>query len=332
MSEENTSEAGSNVDVSSESQSTEIGSGNVEAEVKSESGNGNEVSGEKAAAIDDAAEQVQDAIDDGASKEEVQELIKTFKIKVNGKEKEITLDLNDNEDIIRRLQMAEGGHEAMQRSAEMEKNLEGEIQNLIDDPWTTLEDLGFDVDKLAEERIQSRINQLQKSPEEIAQDERNTELEELRQQRREKEEESEQQEFERLQLKAESDIDTQITEALSATTQLPKSPYIVKRVADAMLAALDSGRQDVTAKDVLPWVEKEINEELQELFAAMPDKVLTKYIGNQTMERLRKQRLSKMTPPSNTQIKEIGKNTEEENVKSPKIKIQDWLRGRKSLV
>lgn len=325
MSEEN---AGSNIELSNEPLSTEIGSGEVESSVVEESGLAQEVNTE---AVEELADVVEEAIEEGASDEEIQELVETFKIKVNGQEKEVILDWNDKEDIIRRLQMAEAGQGAMQRSAEMERNFERSLQDLIANPWDTLAELGLDPDELAEQRIQDTIYHLQKSPEQIVQEERDIELEHLRQQLKEEQSEKEAIEFQRLQQVAEIDFDHQITEALSATTELPKSPYVVKRVADAMLSAMQSGRDDVTASDVIPWVEKQINEEMQQLFSAMPDKALEKYIGKQNINRLRKNRLSKMKSQTAGNIKESGKQIPIEVKPKQNIRLNDWMKHNVSI-
>lgn len=311
--------------------SGEVGSGEVAAEVTDESGLAQELDGEQ---LDQLADEVQDAVAEGATDEEVQELIETFKLKVNGKEKEVTLDWNNKEDIIRRLQMAEAGQSAMQKASEYEKNYEYAMKQMLDNPWETLKELGYDPDEMAELRIQQKIEELQKSPEQLEREARDRELEELRQKLQEQEEERERIEFERLQAQAEVDLDNQITEALSSTSELPKSPYVVKRIADAMLTAIESGREDVTVKDVIPWVEKEINSELQDLFSAMPDKVLEHYLGQKTMERLRKNRLAKMqtqTQPVKN-IAETGKQAPIENaLPKKKVKLTDWLRHGSSL-
>ena len=322
------SDAGSNVELSSEPVSVEIGSGAVEESAFDDSGLAQEVSGE---AVDELAGEVEEAVAEGASDAEIQELIETFKIKVNGEERDVTLDWNNKEDIVRRLQMAEAGQGAMQRSAEMERNYEREIQGLMDNPWEALAELGFDVDELAEQRIQDRINQLQKSPEQVAAEARDTELEELRQRLKNEEQQRESFEFQKLQQEAEVDLDNQITDALSSTTELPKSPYVVKRVADAMLMAMENGRDDVTAKDVLPWVEKEINEEMQELMSAMPDKLLEKYLGNKTIDRLRQGRLSKMKTQPVGKMRETGRAAPSENKPKRNIKLNDWLRHGSSI-
>ena len=109
-------------------------------------------------------EAVEEAIEEGASTEEVKELIETFKFKADGKDKEVTLDWNNKEDIIRRLQMAEAAPGALKRAAEIEKAYKNDVGRLQNDPWKVLEELGLDPDQLAEARITKQIEQMQKTP------------------------------------------------------------------------------------------------------------------------------------------------------------------------
>ena len=317
----------SNVELSSEPISTEIGSGNVESEAVYESGNGNEISGQQAADIDQAAQDIEEAIEDGASDQEVQELIETFHLKVNGREKAVTLDWNNKDDIVRRLQMAEAGQEAMQYASERDHQIETALNAWQNNPEEFLAELGIDPDEWAERRLESKIRELQKSPEQIAQEEREQELEALRERVREQEEAQRDFEFQQLQQQHEVDLDRQITDALSATTELPKTPYVVKRVADAMLDAMRMGRTDIEVQDVIPSVVNGINSELQELFDAMPDKVLEQYLGNKTIDRLRKQRLSKMQPRGLSGIKDSGKAPKEQTMRERKQSIRDFLKN-----
>lgn len=314
--------------MSNEPMSTEIGSGAVEDAVVEDAGIAVEADG---AEVDKLAGEIEDAVEAGATDAEIQQMVETFKLKVNGQEKEVTLDWNNKDDIVRRLQMAEAGQSAMQRSAELERSFETALQNLSQDPWEVLKELGLDPDELAEQRIQAKIAELQKSPEQLAAEARDKELEDLRQKLRKQEEEREQIEFQRLQEQAEIDLDRQITDALSSTTELPKSPYVVKRIADAMLMAMENGHEDVSASDVIPWVEKEINSEMQNLFGAMPDKMLESYLGNKTIDRLRQSRLSKMKTQPVKSIKETGKAEPKTKEEKKKISLNSWLRHGSSL-
>ena len=315
-------------EISNEPLSTEIGSGEAEEAAVEESGLAVEADG---AAVDELQTELEDAVADGATDAEIAEIVETFKIKVNGQEKDVTLDWNNKEDIVKRLQMAEAGQEAMRKSSDLEKMFRQNAQDTLDNPWEYLEQLGFDVDKLAEDKIQDRITQMQKSPEQLEREARDTELEDLRKRLKSEEDAREAIELEKFQQKADIDLDKQITDALSSTTELPKSPYVVKRIADAMLSAMENGQEDVTATDVVPWVEKQINQELQDLFESMPDKLLESYIGNKTIDRLRKSRIAKMGAPTSRNITETGKTPVVKQSNAPKFKLNDWLKHGSTL-
>ena len=322
------SDAGSNVELSEDPVSYEIGSGEVESEAFGDSGLSEGVDGE---AVDALAEEVEGALEEGASEEEIQELIETFQLKVNGQDKEVTLDWNNKEDIVRRLQMAEAGQSAMQKAASQEKEFNQILLDAQDDPYAMLEQLGYNPVEFAEQIIQNQIQELQKSPEQLAQEERDDELEELRAKLRGEEEARESFEFEQLKNEAMVDLDTEITDALSATTNLPKAPYVIKRISEIMMSAIRDGHNDITAQDVIPWVEKEINEEMQELFSSMPEKAMESYIGSKNLDRLRKQRLKKMPKSLNSRVSTTGKTAPVENEKKKGIKMADWLRHGSSI-
>jgi len=308
-----------------ETQSTDLG--NIEAEVKAESNLNSPIPGEDVAELH---QEVTEAVEAGASDAEIQSLVEKFKIKVNGQEKEVELDWNNKEDIVRRLQLAESGQSAMQKSAELEKAFTANMQKLQENPWELLEELGLDADELAEARIQARIAELSKTPEELERDARDAELEQLRQQiKAQKEKEAE---IEQAQLlkQAEIEIDKEITEALSATTSLPKSTYVVKRIADVMTSAIQNGYHDVTAADAVPIVERQMNEELQELFDSMPAEALEQFMGKSAIDKLRESRL-KQIPTQATKVLDTGKSSNNTEKEKKKINMNDWLKGRASL-
>jgi len=236
---------------------------------------------------------VDEGLEDGDSAQEIAEMVETFKFKANGKDKEITLDWNDKEDIIRRLQLSEAAQPAMQKASEMEKLYETNQRRTKENPWEMLEELGLDPDELAEMRIQDRIEEMKKTPEQIAQEAMEQELAELREKFKLEKEEKEKSEYERLQVEQEKELEDQITQAIDATTQLSRSPYVVKRIADGMLHAMDNGFEDVTAQQIAPLVEKEIREEIQNMMDNMPSEYMEEFFGKKAMEKLRKQRLAK---------------------------------------
>ena len=311
-------------EVAEESAEQEEVSEEVSEEVDSEesseeSGDGEELSDEQA---EELADEVKEAIAEGASKEEVQELVEKFKIKVNGQEKEVELDWNNKEDIVRRLQLAEAAQEAMQAKAETEKAFEREINKLKDNPWDVIEQLGLDPDELAEARIQRQIEELQKTPEQKAQEAKDQELEELRAQLKKEQEAKEQAEADRLQQKYVQDLQSEIEDALKATTQLPNTKLVRDRVINTMAHAMENGHPDIKAKDVVPIVEKEFNNELNEFLETMPDQVLEKFMSKKVTERLRKQRLAKI--PTKKKVVDTKKSIEPAERK--KISLHDFAR------
>jgi hypothetical protein len=318
-------EGGASVDISADPISQEIGSGDIEASAQEDSGLQQPVDGVEA---DQLAEDLEAAVEDGASDAEIQELIKSYKIKVNGQEKEVELDFSNEADIIRRLQMAEAGQSAMQRASEVERNFDDFLSDVQTNPLDFLKELGINPAEFAEGILEKEIEHLKKTPEQLAQEQRDSELEELRQKLKSQEQEKADWEFQQMQKEAEQDFENQIIEALSSTSELPKTPYVTKRIADAMLVAMSNGH-DVTAKDVLPWVENEINEEIKGLFTGMEDKALQKYLGKGVSDRLRKQRLENM--PKSSKVQDTGKSNSQETAEQARVKVNDWLKGRSSL-
>lgn len=272
---------------------------------------------------------IDESLEDGDSNEEIKEMIETFKFKANGKEKEVVLDWNNKEDIIRRLQLAEAAQPAMQKASEYEKTIDQDRKRLQEDPWAILEELGLDADTLAEERIQNRINQMKKTPEQIAQEKMEAELNELRGKFKKEQEAKEEENYKRLQMEQEKEISEQIETAIDATTQLSRSPYVVKRIADTMLYAMDKGYNDVTAQQVAPLVEKEIREEIRSMMDNMPTELMEEFMGKNAMEKLRKNRLSRAKSIKTAKkIEEVVKPSESKQEKEEKMSMRDFLKRR----
>ena len=116
-----------------------------------------------------------------------------------------------------------------------------------------------------------------------------------------------QREFARLQELEFERYDSLISNALD-TSDLPKSPYVVKKIADYMLLGLNEGI-DVSPQDVLPLVRDEIQSDLREMFTVMPDEVIEKIVGKDVFNRVRKKNLAKAkaTPsPVRSSVKDTG--------------------------
>lgn len=263
---------------------------------------------------------------------EIKEVIKKLKLKVDGKEIEEELPFEIPNDpkaidwITKQLQLAKVSGSRMKEAAELKKAYTSDVSRLKENPWQVLSELGLNPDDLAEQRIQQRIDELSKSPEQLEREKIQKELEDARSALKKQAEEKEQLEMEKLENEAAVQLDKDITEALSSTTSLPKSPFVIKRIADTMAWAMRNGYKDITAKDVAPIVEKEVRGELQKLMDELPEQVLEELVGKKNIERLRKNRLASK-PATNplTSIKETA--TKAPQAPAKKLTLREFMKS-----
>jgi hypothetical protein len=293
---------------------------------------GSQQSVETSSSNSDLQEAVEDAIASGASEKEVKNLIKEFQLKVNGKIVNKTIDLSDENALRNELQLSAAARQAMQEAANLKKLYESEVSRLKSNPFDVLAELGLDPDQLAEMRIQQRIEEMKKSPEQVEREKIQLELQVAREEARKLKEERESEQFEKLKEQAAVEIENEIEAALDAHKTLPKSRHIVKRIADSMLWAMNNG-YDVSAEDVMPLVEKEWREEMSRLMDDSPEDVLEQLIGQRNIERLRAKRLNAMatTKTANAVKPTTASIQKQEEQKSEKIRQRDFFRqlGRK---
>ncbi len=278
-------------------------------------------------------EELSDAIEEGATEEEVQNMIKEFELKVNGRTVKKKIDLSDEEEIKRQLQLALAGQDSMQENSQIKKNLKEEIEFLQKNPWAGLEGLGFtkeQLDILAEERLRAQVEEMKKSPEQLEREKMQKELAEAREQLEAERKAREEAVFQQLQEQQSVQLENEIMDALDSHQTLPKSQKTVSRIADAMLWAIEEGYSDVTVNDVLPSVEAEIERELQGFMSELPEELLEKYIGKKNLERLKNKKLEQLRKvPNQHKVAETAKSLkkEEEDTKTKRKKARDYFRN-----
>lgn len=277
-------------------------------------------------------EEIDEAIEDGATEEEVKDMIKEFELKVNGKTKKVKVDLSDEKELVRRLQLAEVAPKAMQDLAEFKKSVSSELLAAKEDPRQLLQQLGIDPKTFAEEIINQEIEQMKKSPEQIEREKMQRELEVARAELARQKQEAEEAKTLQMQQDASMKLEQEIMSALQKNPTLPKTMKTVGRITDAMLWAMENGYGDVTVTDVLPSVEAEIRREFNEFISEMPEEIMESYLGKKNIDRLRKKRLAAMkkvapkpevTKISNPDKKEIANRRESDK----KISAKDFFRN-----
>lgn len=256
-------------------------------------------------------------------KEEKPKGKKKYSPKVNGRQLEVEIDPENDEEMLKYLSKALAADEKFQEAASLRKNVELLVEQLKSNPKAILShpELGLDLKKFAEEILNEEIEEMKKSPEQKELERLKKELESKTKREQELEEQRRQSEMHRLEEQAFKQFDDEITSALSSSS-LPKSPYVVKRIADTMIEAVNMGYADVSVKDIMPIVEQQISGEIQKMFETMPEEVMEGLIGKNNLSRLRKKRLAQMKTDTAKQVKDTGKKVEKQEDTKP-VKFKD---------
>jgi len=253
---------------------------------------------------------------------------KKYELKVNNKSKEIEIDLDNDEEVRKYLQKAMASEERFQEAAMTRKQAEQLIETLRTNPLAILKhpDLGLDIKKLAEQVLMEELEEADKSPEQKRIEELEKALKSREEREKALEDEKREAEMSKMQQEAMQQLDEDISAAI-ATSNLPKSPYVIKRIADTMIEAVNMGYTDVTVKDIMPLVEEQVTSEIQRLFEESPDEVFEKIVGKKKLDSYRKARVAKAKQPIETlkQIKETAKVPEKKQ-EAPKQKFKDLFK------
>lgn len=247
-----------------------------------------------------------------AAAEQVKRL-NALRLKVDGQEleEELPFEIPDDPEAVeymtRQLQMAKMGSKRAQEYAQLEKEIRNLIQEGTKNPRRLLKELNIDEKELARQIIEQEIENSQKSPEQLEKERIEAELKSLKEEREREKQDFERREFERLQEQAYEKYDAQMSTALEKS-DLPKEPYVVKKMADYMLVALQQG-YDVSPEDVLPLVRDEIKNDIQALIKVMPDEVLEQFLGKDVFNRFRKKNLAKAKEASTVAAAKAVKDT-----------------------
>lgn len=251
--------------------------------------------------------------------------IKKLKLKVDGEEIEEEVDLDNDEYLTRQLQLAKMAQKRAQSYSQLEKEVTDFINLLRSNPKKALasEIVGLDVKKLAAEIIEEEIERSQKSPEALEKERLEEELKALKEEREKELEESrkkalaekQQQDFERYDM---------LFEKALSTTDLPKSPYVVKRMADWMLLGLEHGIE-VEPQEVANLIREEMQQELNQMFELMPEEVIEKFVGEKNFDRVRKKKLAAAKSKKAEAKPIIQEQKTEEKQELKKIKMKDFF-------
>lgn len=246
-------------------------------------------------------------------KKVIQDLKKKYNLKVNNKMKELELDLGNDAEVQKYLQKALAADEKFEEAANIKKGFAQLIEQIKTNPLAILShpDIGVDIKALATQVLAQEMEDMEKSPEQKRIEELERKLMEREEHDKQAEEEKRSAEMSRMEHQAVEELDNQITQALDKS-ELPRSPYVVKRIADTMLNAIRMGYNDVTVDQIMPFVEEQVVSEIQALFDAAPEqtsrKLMEKFVGKKNLDRYRKSGISKPKPTTLNSVQDTGKS------------------------
>lgn len=258
------------------------------------------------------------------AKKEQAKFLKSLKLKVDGKEYDEALpfEIPDTEEareyMTRQLQLGKMGGKRAQEFSTLQKEVAEFINVLKTNPRAALSNpnIGIDVKKLAADILEEEIARSQKSPEQLEREQLEQELRSIKEEREKEKEDFHKRELERLTDLEFQRYDEQINKAIDKTGDLPKSPYVVKKVAEYMMLGLQNNIE-VTPDEVMVLVKEEIQNDIKEMFGAMPDEVVEKFLGKDRMSSMRKKNLAKAKSNPATTAGKIVDSGNKPAVKKP---------------
>ena len=268
--------------------------------------------------------EIQAAEEEELQKELAKELRKKYKAKVNGREQEVEVNLNDDEEVRKYIQKAMASDEKFREAATIRKQMES-LVSAMKDPnelrkILTHPSIGMDIKEFAASVLNEAMEEELKTPEQKEQEQIRKELQEKNAKLEELENRARQAELARIEEQEFRQLDLEITAALESLEDLPKSAYTVKRLTDAMIDAVNAGYVDVTVQDVLPYVQQSMVAEHRATYDQMTEEQLEKLIGTHNINRLRKKRLARRKAPVETakSVKDSGQKTDKDSKSAKK--------------
>jgi hypothetical protein len=256
---------------------------------------------------------------------------KKLQLKFNGKDIEEELDFEVDEKqrdwMIKQRQKAMLADHKSREYSQLESEVGAFIQELRKNPKKALSNpaIGLDIKELAASILQEEIERSQKSPEQLRAEEAEAKLQELMEQREKEKQENEARELERLTEREYERYDNLMSSALE-TSDLPKSPYVVKKLTEYMIMAVENGI-DVDPKDVIPLIRQEIHSDISQMFGAMPAELIEQIMGKDTLGKLknhRKAAVAKPPVPVKSAVKDVAQSTEKKK-EEKKQTVRDFF-------
>ena len=255
------------------------------------------------------------------TQQEIKEAVKKWKLKSNGKVREVS----NEAELLRLAQLGLGAHEKFEQAATTRKKAEAILEVLQKDPAKALSSMGMDVRKLAEDYLMNEAKKQMMTPEERQKVEIQQEIERLKQEKEELQNQQREERITQLQAKYETDIQDQIIGAMEQY-KLPKNPRTVARIAEYMASALENG-YEASPLDVATRVKQDLEEEYKSNISNYSVEDLLRFLGEQKLKEIRQYEINKVkakTPIVPSKPESIAVKPTEEDKPKKKMSMDDF--------
>lgn len=256
---------------------------------------------------------------------EIKKVLKSYEVKVNGKSKKIDIDLDNDEEMKKYIQKAMASDEKFQEASQYKRQAEQLVERLQNDPLSILRNpaLGLDIRKLAEQVLLQDLEEQQKSPEQKKLEEYERKLKEYEDNKKKDEDSRRAQQLEEATKRNQNEIQDSMVKALEAS-DFPAEPYFVRRIADAMASAIESGWEDVTVEQAVALAEKRMRDDFGSLISKHKDPAkLEKLLGKDVLNEYRKHSVAKVKKTPTAATPSTSKVAPATPAGPKKIRIED---------
>ena len=206
------------------------------------------------------------------------------------------------------------------RNARQQEKLVKEISEMIQtNPFELLKRAGYDPRQLAEEYLTQAIEEdmLPENEKELRRVRQ--EKEELERQYKEELTRREQEQMDVAIQQAQQEISNNIIDALE-NSSLPKSPEVVKRIANYMLIAEQKGI-NVNPRQVIPLVEEDFRNLNAQILKSLDPTKRISYIGEDLLKQIRQDDLARLKTSQSQSSQSVPKSKQPSN---KKITKEEW--------
>lgn len=256
---------------------------------------------------------------------EIKKVLKSYELKVNGKSKNIEIDMDNDEEVKKYLQKAMAADEKFQEASNYKKQAEQLVEMLQKDPLSILKNpaLGLDIRKLAEQVLLQDLEEQAKSPEQKKIEDYERRLKEYEDRKTKEDEERKSFQQREAETRHMQDIENSMMTALEKS-DFPADPFFIRRVADYMAAAIESGWEDVTVEQIMPYAEGRMRSDFGGLINKHKDPAkLEKLLGKDVLDGYRKANIAKVKKAPTTNTASTVKVEEKKDTAPKKVRLDD---------